>query len=228
MERFDLEIGLAVAVLLHGEFANGHLGHRRRERAAADVIAFLPPETATQALGLEVIKSRQLVKRPVGIDGSGPLEIGPEDDLRFCRAEETRLRAGAEAVVVDLRREFLRAFERVANGGLAALIAGEGQVNARGAQGGIDGRIDDLIEGFLERGPELKPHAVAKRIERPPLRIVGGCVLRAEFIVDALQSASLARGVEHFLESIPRARKKEDAVLVLLLTPPCLPVSRDR
>jgi hypothetical protein len=116
----------------------------------------------------------------------------------------------------------------VAQGGFAVLVAGKGEVGAGGTQRGVDGRVDDLVEGFFQRGGELQADAVAQGIERPPLRIVGGGVLRAEFVVDALQGAGLAGRIEHLLEGIPRAGEKEDSVLVLLLRPPCLPVGGDR
>jgi hypothetical protein len=166
------------------------------------------------------------VQRPVGIDRGGALEVGPKHDLGFRRAEQAGLGTGAEAVVVDLGGELLRAFESLANGGLAALVAGEGEVGAGGSQGGIDGGIDDLVEGLLQRGGELKAHAVAQASSARHCGSSEG-VFSSEFVLDALQGAGLAGGVEHLLEGIARAREEEDAVLVLLLAPPSLPVGGD-
>ena len=90
----------------------------------------------------------------------------------------------------------------MANGGFAALIPGKGKVNASGAQGRIDGRIDNLVEGFLQCGGKLQAHTVSERIKSPPLRVVRGCVLRFEFVLNALEGSGLASRIEHLLECI--------------------------
>ena len=203
MKRLDFQIGLPIALFLDGKFTNGHLRQRRRERAAANVIALFAPEAAPHAIGLEIIESRQLVQRPGGIYGRVPLEVGPEHNLSFRRAKETLLRTVAEAVIFNPCRKFLFEFKRTTDGSLAALIASKGQINALGAQRRIDGRIDDLVKSFFQRSSELQPHTVAQRIERPPLRIIGCGVLGPKFVLDALQGASLPGRIEHLLERIP-------------------------
>ncbi len=115
----------------------------------------------------------------------------------------------------------------MAQGGFTALVARKGQVGARGAQGGVDGRVNDLVEGFFERGGELQAHAVAQGIQGAPLGVVRRGVFRAQFVFNALQGAGLAGGVEHLLESVARSSEKQHAVFVLLLCPPGLPVGGD-
>ena len=85
------------------------------------------------------------------------------------------------------------AFKRVTEGRLTAFIPCKGEVDAGGAQGRVDGRINDLVEGFLERGIKLQSNAVPQRVECTPLRVIRGGILGAEFVFDALQSTRLPR-----------------------------------
>ena len=167
------------------------------------------------------------MQRPVGVDGSGALEVGPKHDLGFRRAEQACLCTGAEAVVVDFGGELLCTFQGVAQGGFAALVARKGQVGAGGAQGAVDGGVNDLVESLFQRGGELQAHAVAQGIEGTPLGVVRRSVFRAQFVFNALQGAGLAGGVEHLLEGVARTGEEEHTVFVLLLGPPGLPVGRD-
>jgi len=45
------------------------------------VIAFFTPKSAAEALGFEIIEGGNLVERPVGVDRSGPFEVGTQDDF---------------------------------------------------------------------------------------------------------------------------------------------------
>jgi hypothetical protein len=56
MQRFDFQIGVTVAVFLHGEFAKRNLWNGRGKRTAADVIAFFAPQPAPNTVGFEVIE----------------------------------------------------------------------------------------------------------------------------------------------------------------------------
>ena len=96
------------------------------------MVAFFAPVAAQQTCGFKVIQRREFVQRPVGVDGSGALEVGPKHDLGFRRAEQACLCTGAEAVVVDFGGELLCTFQGVAKGGFAALVARKGQVGAGG------------------------------------------------------------------------------------------------
>ena len=227
MERLDLQIGISIALILDREFANGNLGSCCGKRTATNVVTLFTPEPPAETFGLEVVEGGNLVERPICIDRGRALEVRPQHDFRFRRSEEPSLRPRAKALVVDLSRELLRAFEGFSDGGFAALIPSKGEIGAGGAQCGIDGWIDNLVECFFERGGELKTHAIPERVERPPLRIIGLRALRFEFVFYALQGAGLTGTIEHFLERIPRPGEEEDAVLVLLLFPPRLPVRGD-
>ncbi len=75
MQRLDLEKGVARAFFLHREFAHQHLGHGRGKRATANVVALFAPQATAQAVSLQVVQSRELVQRPIGVDRSGAFEV---------------------------------------------------------------------------------------------------------------------------------------------------------
>ena len=92
--------------------------------------AFFAPVVTTDTLRLKVVKRRELVQRPIGIDRCSALEVRPQNRLGFFRSEEPRLSPGTEAVIIYPGREFLSAFEGVTNGCFAILVAGKREVGA--------------------------------------------------------------------------------------------------
>ena len=227
VEGLDLEVGATIAILLTGQFPDLHGRRRGRERTTADVGALLPPDTPADAVRLEVLQRRGLVQRPGGVHGGVALEVGPEDGLGVGGAKESPLSLGPETVVGDAGRELLRAFQGLPDGLLAVLVPGKGQVDAGGTQFGLDGRVDDLIEGLLQGGAELQGDAVPQGIQVPPLGVVRGGPLRLQVLFDALEGPGLPGGVQHLLEGVPGPAQEEHPVLELLLAPPGLPVARD-
>ena len=97
MQGFEFQIGITLSVFLYGKLAKRDLGSRRRKRPPADVIAFLAPETPSDAVSLEIIERQELMERPDG--GRGRREtpqagrgLGLRLNLPRYRAVRTSMR----------------------------------------------------------------------------------------------------------------------------------------